>query len=219
MASTLSLMAGLHIGLSREHFFQLAVDPLVLQALINAVLKPHTEVIAFTLLPIEVEEGDLLIQRDGADSAVAISRQHRQRLRRDPTAHLTSLTSIHFRPPSSIWNAVEGNGYCGYETIREMLAPGAPSFRLVDPELRTIMRLFLRQLLLWIPADMSRDVKQRVRAAISCLDSSSVLPRRAWCHMDLVTYFAVREKGHLAVLPYTRRNGLVNTVHKWASPD
>lgn len=145
MASALSLMAGLQIGLSREHFFQLAIDPLVLQALFNAVLRPSSEAIVSTLiLPIEVEDGALLVQRVGADWAVEISRLHRQRLWRDPTVLLTALTSIHYKPPSSMWNIMEGNGYCGYETIRQMLVPGAPPpFRLANPELRTTMNFFL----------------------------------------------------------------------------
>ncbi len=108
MASALKLMEGLHIGLSREHFFQLAIDPLVLQALFNAVLGPRTEAnIPTRILPMEVENGALLVQRDGADWAVAISRQHRQRLRRDPSICLTTLTTIHYRPPSSMWTAVK----------------------------------------------------------------------------------------------------------------
>lgn len=145
------------------------------------------------ILPVEVEEGTLLVQRNGADWAVALSRRHRRRLRHDPSLTLdASITTTHNRAPATVWGSIEGNGYCGYDTIRHMLLPGVASFRLADPSMRSSFQQFLQQLILWIPVEMSEDIG-RVKEAVQCLNSPRMLPRTAWCHMDLVMYFADRE--------------------------
>jgi hypothetical protein len=197
MANALTTARSTHLAFSRAHFFQIAVTHDVVCFLIDSLLDAILEVAQpghNTILPMEVEEGSLLVHRHGANWAVALSRRHRRRLRLDPGLALDpSMTTTHFRPPETVWGSIEGNGYCGYDAIRHILVPGATRFRLADSRMRQTFQLFLQQLIQWIPAEMSEDIR-RVREAARNLDNPRLLPRSAWCHIDLVSYFADREK-------------------------
>jgi hypothetical protein len=202
-------MIGYHIGLSRDHFFCISPDPSVIKALVAAALDLPVPDVPRILLPMEVEEGALLVQPEGAAWAVAISRQHRQRLRQHPSLRLESLISLHCLIPRTLWSQVEGNGYCGYEVIRQMLIPDAPKFRLSDSGLRASMQLFLLQLLAWLTPELSTEFGAHVMAAAEHLQSATMLPRHAWSHMDLVMHFANKER-----LPFwTPGRTPVHSVH------
>jgi hypothetical protein len=114
MSTLQRLVGGSHIAFSRRHFFQLEIDPAAVQTLLDAVLGTHAQITSNDpILPMEVEEGALLVQSAGADWVVALSRQHRQRLRRDPTIALEALISTQLGINDALWAAVEGNGYYG----------------------------------------------------------------------------------------------------------
>lgn len=81
----------------------------------------------------DIEEGTILVQHEGANWAAALSRRHQWRLWHDSRLSIdASLISIHYRAPEDVWGTIEGNGYCGYDTIRYILIPGAPKFKLAD---------------------------------------------------------------------------------------
>jgi hypothetical protein len=172
MASLQRLVGGSHIAFSRRHFFHLDIDPVTVQTLLDAALGTHAQITSTDpILPMEVEEGALLVQRAGADWAVVLSPQHRQCLRRDSAIALVALIPTHLRIHGAVWAAVEGNGYCGYEAIRQILLPGSPPFRLSDPDLRSALQQFLLLLLQQMPMDLSADLHTRVRAAAAHLDT------------------------------------------------
>jgi hypothetical protein len=115
---------------------------------------------------------------------------------------------VHLAVNATVWAAVEGTGYCGYEALRQILTPGSPPFRLSDPGLRSTLKTFLLQLLPCLPLDLHQDICTRVRNAAAHLDTDSPLPRHAWCHMDLILSFAARER-----LPFRTPGAPLSTHH------
>lgn len=91
-----------------------------------------------------------------------------------------------------MWNAVAGDGYSGYVALRRMLIPVSSHFDATDPLQRRELQVFLSTLLTQLPGDIP-EAACRLNAAICHLDSASLLPRSAWCHMDLlVTHFTTQ---------------------------
>ncbi len=130
----------------------------------------------------------------GAPWAMALSRQHRQRLRRDPGSRLSDLTSIHVKMPPGVWGLVDSDGYCGYAVIMRLLTPSTSRFDHTDVKHRIALQQSLIELLSQLPQDFPEEATARARLAIRHLDSAGRLPRNAWCHMDLVMHVASTAK-------------------------
>lgn len=83
-------------------FYQIAVSPLTVANLIDKIMEITT--LSHTpILPMEVEEGAILVQQEGTAWAMAISRQHRLRLRRDHDLRLQNfLTSVYVHAPTTM---------------------------------------------------------------------------------------------------------------------
>ena len=74
-----------------------------------------------------------------------------------------------------------------------MLLPNVPQFQLANLDLCHTMQAFLQRLQSEMPPDMDPDLHQRISMATSHIQTGSMLSRDAWCHMDLVIFFASRE--------------------------
>lgn len=85
MQQVLVSMSGLHVAFGDEHFFQTVVTPSAVEALIDKMLLRLADFMLpqLPILLMDVEAGAILAHRTDASWAMALSRQHRQRLRRD----------------------------------------------------------------------------------------------------------------------------------------
>jgi hypothetical protein len=144
------------------------------------------------LTPSDVEDGATVVYPLGAAWAVGLSTQFRRRIRHGTRLKLDpQYVSTHFRNSEATWATVAGDGYCGYETLRQQLEPSAPRFLISDPRLRLAMKVFLTKILSWLPQETPTAVTRRIKEAVIHLDGPDPLPRRAWCHMDLIEHFSV----------------------------
>jgi hypothetical protein len=106
MAQALMAAAGQHIGFSNDHFFQIAVPCESVETVFDNLLARLLALASPSpILPMKIEAGAILVHPAGAPWALAVSRQHRQRLRRDGGIVLgDSLTSVHVRAPLGMWS-------------------------------------------------------------------------------------------------------------------
>jgi hypothetical protein len=78
MAQVLLSLIGAHIAFCDDHVFQTEVQRNSVEALFEKMLLCLTDFISLPspILPMEVEEGSILVHPTGASWAIALSRQH-----------------------------------------------------------------------------------------------------------------------------------------------
>jgi hypothetical protein len=125
---------------------------------------------------------------------VGLSTQFRRRIRQGTRLILDKkYVSTHYRSSEAIWATVAGDGYCGYATIRQLLEPSSPRFLISDATQRQEMKDFLAKVLSWLPMESPPTVMGRIKETMEHPSGTDTLPRLAWCHMDLLEHFAVRD--------------------------
>lgn len=85
-------------------------------------------------------------------------------------SNFDALTLTHCIIPDNMWNAIHGDGYCGYAALRRMLFPHSSKFVVSDPSKLADFRDFLQSLAPTIPDEMP-EVTGRVKAAVHLLGS------------------------------------------------
>jgi hypothetical protein len=192
--STQSILHSSHFAFSREHFFQIGISPVTINILIDTFINRLRSIVPQdnNLCPSDVEEGATVVFQTGNAWAVGLSTQHRKRIQRGTRLILDEkYISTHHMNSETVWSPVAGDGYCGYATLKQQMEPTAPHFLRSDPHRRREMQTFLTTLLSLLPPESPSEVLRRIHEAIIHLDGATLLPRRAWCHMDLIEHFSI----------------------------
>jgi hypothetical protein len=184
--STQRVLHSPQFSFSQDHLFQIGISPQTINILLNTVLERLHDAgtQGDTLTPSDVEEGATVVYQSGTAWTVGFSAQFKRRIRQGSRLILDKrYVSTHYRSSEAIWATVAGNGYCRYATLRQLLEPSSPRFLITDS---------IAKVLSWLLMESPPTVTGRIKEAMEQLTGADNLPRRAWCHIDLIEYFTVR---------------------------